>query len=96
MNGAQNNPWMRWGKRALTLFFLLAVPALLYMLARNLDWGEVRQALVGFVNGVQAGTIGLSLHELDRGHDPPPVYGRLCRMHGRRGNGRDSRRHVSS
>jgi uncharacterized membrane protein YbhN (UPF0104 family) len=36
---------MRWGKRALTLFFLLAVPALLYMLARNLDWGEVRQAL---------------------------------------------------
>ena len=45
MNVAPNNPWMRWGKRALTLFFLLAVPALLYMLARNLDWGEVRQAL---------------------------------------------------
>lgn len=45
MNSAHNNPWMRWGKRALTLFFLLAVPALLYMLARNLDWSEVRQAL---------------------------------------------------
>ncbi|WP_296275482.1 lysylphosphatidylglycerol synthase domain-containing protein [Pseudomonas sp. UBA7530] len=45
MNGAQNNPWMRWGKRALTLFFLLAVPVLLYMLIRNLDWGEVRQSL---------------------------------------------------
>lgn len=45
MNVAPNNPWMRWGKRALTLFFLLAVPALLYMLARNLDWSEVRQAL---------------------------------------------------
>ncbi|MFI8736439.1 lysylphosphatidylglycerol synthase domain-containing protein [Ectopseudomonas toyotomiensis] len=45
MNAAPTNPWMRWGKRALTLFFLLAVPALLYMLARNLDWGEVRQAL---------------------------------------------------
>ncbi|ARS48965.1 membrane protein [Ectopseudomonas mendocina] len=45
MNGAQNKPWMRWGKRLLTLFFVLAVPALLYMLARNLDWGEVRQAL---------------------------------------------------
>lgn len=45
MNVAPNNPWMRWGKRALTLFFLLAVPALLYILARNLDWGEVRQAL---------------------------------------------------
>lgn len=45
MNSAQNNPWMRWGKRALTLFFLLAVPALLYMLIRNLDWSEVRQSL---------------------------------------------------
>ncbi|PIA69437.1 UPF0104 family protein [Ectopseudomonas toyotomiensis] len=45
MNAAPTNPWMRWGKRALTLFFVLAVPALLYMLARNLDWGEVRQAL---------------------------------------------------
>lgn len=45
MNVAPNNPWMRWGKCALTLFFLLAVPALLYILARNLDWGEVRQAL---------------------------------------------------
>ncbi len=45
MNGANNNPWMRWGKRVLTLFFLLLVPTLLYMLARNLDWGEVRQSL---------------------------------------------------
>ncbi|MFV9657624.1 lysylphosphatidylglycerol synthase domain-containing protein [Pseudomonas sp. NY15366] len=45
MNSAQNNPWMRWGKRAMTLFFLIAVPALLYMLARNLEWAEVRQAL---------------------------------------------------
>ncbi|WP_457981509.1 lysylphosphatidylglycerol synthase domain-containing protein [Ectopseudomonas composti] len=44
MNGVQNNPWMRWGKRALTLFFLLTVPALLYTLARDLDWGEVHQA----------------------------------------------------
>lgn len=45
MNSAQNNPWMRRGKRAMTLFFLIAVPALLYMLARNLEWAEVRQAL---------------------------------------------------
>lgn len=45
MNGVKNKPWMRWGKRVLTLFFLLLVPTLLYMLARNLDWGEVRQAL---------------------------------------------------
>lgn len=48
MNGAQKNPWMRWGKRAMTLFFLIAVPALLYMLARNLDWAEVRQALADY------------------------------------------------
>src|SRR5690606_32061367 len=45
MNSAQNNPWMRGGKRALTLFFLLAVPPLRYILARHLDWGEVRQSL---------------------------------------------------
>lgn len=45
MNGVQKKPWMVWGKRVLTLFFLLLVPTLLYLLARNLDWGEVRQSL---------------------------------------------------
>ncbi|VXC47556.1 lysylphosphatidylglycerol synthase domain-containing protein [Pseudomonas sp. 8O] len=45
MNGTQKNPWMRWGKRGLTLIFLLTMSTLLYMLARNLDGWEVRQAL---------------------------------------------------
>lgn len=45
MNGALNTPWMRWGKRALTLLLLLAIFTLLYTSLRNLDWGEVRQAL---------------------------------------------------
>jgi len=45
MNGALNTPWMRWGKRALTLLLLLAISTLLYTSLRNLDWGEVRQAL---------------------------------------------------
>lgn len=37
--------WRVWGKRLLTLFFLLLVPTLLYLLARNLDWNEVEQSL---------------------------------------------------
>ena len=45
MNGALNTPWMRWGKRALTLLLLLAISTLLYTSLRNLDWEEVRQAL---------------------------------------------------
>ena len=45
MNGALNTPWMRWGKRAFTLLLLLAISTLLYTSLRNLDWGEVRQAL---------------------------------------------------
>ena len=41
-------PWLRWGKRLLTLFFLTLLGVLLYMLLRNLDWGEVRQALTAY------------------------------------------------
>ncbi len=48
MNGALNTPWMRWGKRALTLLLLLAISTLLYTSLRNLDWGEVRQALSAY------------------------------------------------
>ncbi|WAJ35519.1 lysylphosphatidylglycerol synthase domain-containing protein [Pseudomonas sp. GOM7] len=41
-------PWLRWGKRLLTLFFLILLAVLLYMLLRNQDWGEVRQALTAY------------------------------------------------
>ncbi|MBF8780363.1 lysylphosphatidylglycerol synthase domain-containing protein [Pseudomonas fulva] len=40
--------WQTWGKRLLTVFFLILVPALLYSLARNLDWNEVRQSLMAY------------------------------------------------
>ncbi|MFK3775295.1 lysylphosphatidylglycerol synthase domain-containing protein [Pseudomonas sp. NPDC089406] len=40
--------WQTWGKRLLTLLFIVLVPALLFMLARNLDWNEVRQSLLAY------------------------------------------------
>ncbi|HHJ1297139.1 lysylphosphatidylglycerol synthase domain-containing protein [Pseudomonas sp. P1B16] len=49
--------WQTWAKRLFTLLFLLLIPALLYMLARNLDWNEVRQSLLAYKPGTLA--IGL-------------------------------------
>lgn len=49
--------WQTWTKRLFTLLFLLLIPALLYMLARNLDWNEVRQSLLAYKPGTLA--IGL-------------------------------------
>lgn len=46
--------WQLWGKRLFTLLFLLLIPALLYMLARNLDWNEVRQSLLAYKPGTLA------------------------------------------
>ncbi|MBK5001862.1 UPF0104 family protein [Pseudomonas sp. S31] len=40
--------WHTWGKRLFSLLFLILIPALLYMLARNLDWNEVRQSLLAY------------------------------------------------
>lgn len=52
-------PWRKWLKPALTLFFLLLIPALLYMMARNLDWNEVKQSLHAYSPGTL--TLGLVL-----------------------------------
>jgi glycosyltransferase 2 family protein len=41
-------PWLKWAKRGLTLFFFIAVPILLFMLVRNLDWNEVTHALESY------------------------------------------------
>ena len=49
--------WQTWAKRLFTLLVLLLIPALLYMLARNLDWNEVRQSLLAYKPGTLA--IGL-------------------------------------
>ena len=54
-----DTPWRTWGKRLLTLLFLVLIPTLLYMLARNLDWNEVRQSLLAYKPGTLA--IGLVL-----------------------------------
>ncbi|MGE8360297.1 lysylphosphatidylglycerol synthase domain-containing protein [Pseudomonas sp.] len=48
MNTPQHATWIVWGKRLLTLFFLLLIPTLLYLLAKNLNWDEVREALSGY------------------------------------------------
>ncbi|WP_028694176.1 lysylphosphatidylglycerol synthase domain-containing protein [Pseudomonas cremoricolorata] len=40
--------WMKWGKRLLTVLFIVLIPALLYSLARNLDWNEVRESLQAY------------------------------------------------
>ncbi|QXH33510.1 lysylphosphatidylglycerol synthase domain-containing protein [Pseudomonas muyukensis] len=50
-------PWQVWGKRLLTLLFIVLVPSLLLVLARNLDWQDVRQSLLAY----QPATLGLGL-----------------------------------
>ncbi|MDF0732159.1 lysylphosphatidylglycerol synthase domain-containing protein [Pseudomonas entomophila] len=51
--------WQTWAKRLLTVVFLLLVPTLLYLLARNLDWNEVRQSLLAYKPGTLL--VGLAL-----------------------------------
>lgn len=51
--------WQKWGKRLLTLLFVVLIPVLLFSLARNLDWAEVRQSLFAYKPGTLA--IGLLL-----------------------------------
>jgi len=55
---AQKN-WQIWGKRLFTVAFLILIPVLLYVLARNLDWNEVRQSLLAYKPSTLA--IGLAL-----------------------------------
>lgn len=45
MTTDKKNPWLTWGTRLFTLFFLILVPVLLYMLVKNLDWQEVEKSL---------------------------------------------------
>ncbi|MHA6493119.1 lysylphosphatidylglycerol synthase domain-containing protein [Pseudomonas borbori] len=42
------NPKWKWAKRILTLFFFIMVPALLFMLVKNLDWQDVKKALQSY------------------------------------------------
>lgn len=40
--------WLTWGKRVFTLLLLILIPTLLFSLARNLDWNEVKQSLLAY------------------------------------------------
>lgn len=44
----RHSTWLTWAKRGLTLFFFIAVPVLLFMLVKNLDWKEVTHALASY------------------------------------------------
>jgi uncharacterized membrane protein YbhN (UPF0104 family) len=44
----KQRPWLTWAKRGFTLFFFIAVPVLLYMMVKNLDWKEVTHALESY------------------------------------------------
>jgi len=50
---------MKWAKRLITLFFVCLIPFLLYMLASNLDWEEVRTSLRAY--SLQTLLVGLAL-----------------------------------
>ncbi|WP_459205686.1 lysylphosphatidylglycerol synthase domain-containing protein [Pseudomonas sp. MLB6B] len=52
--------WMTWGKRVLTLLFIVLIPALLYSLARNLDWNEVRDSLMAYKPSTLAIGLGIA------------------------------------
>ncbi|GAC1032652.1 lysylphosphatidylglycerol synthase domain-containing protein [Pseudomonas sp. No.21] len=45
---ARKATWKTWAKRGLTAFFFCLVPVLLFMLVKNLDWQEVRQAIANY------------------------------------------------
>lgn len=44
----KKNPWCTWAKRLLTLALFIAVAVLLFMLVKNLEWQEVKDALASF------------------------------------------------
>lgn len=56
----ERKAWHTWGKRLLTLLFLVLIPVLLYTLARNLDWNEVRHSLLAYTPGTLAVGLGLA------------------------------------
>ncbi|SHM92536.1 hypothetical protein SAMN05216593_104380 [Pseudomonas asturiensis] len=46
--GEKKSDKWKWAKRAFNLFFFIAVPVLLFLLVKNLDWQEVKQALQSY------------------------------------------------
>ncbi|PRB80458.1 lysylphosphatidylglycerol synthase domain-containing protein [Pseudomonas sp. MYb185] len=52
---------MRWVKGGLTLFFLILIPALLYLQLRNTDWQEVSTALRDYPWWILLAGVGIAL-----------------------------------
>jgi uncharacterized membrane protein YbhN (UPF0104 family) len=44
----KHNTLLKWAKRAFTVFFFIAVPVLMFMLVKNLDWNEVLHGLESY------------------------------------------------
>ncbi|MFJ5295565.1 lysylphosphatidylglycerol synthase domain-containing protein [Pseudomonas sp. NPDC088368] len=44
----KHKAWLTWAKRGFTLFFFIAVPVMLFLLMKNLDWNEVAHALESY------------------------------------------------
>lgn len=45
---SKHNVWWTWAKRIVTVFFFILVPTLLFMLVKNMDWQEVKDAIAGY------------------------------------------------
>ncbi|WP_252273349.1 lysylphosphatidylglycerol synthase domain-containing protein [Pseudomonas subflava] len=56
----QPKPWIKWGKRLLTVFFFIMVPVLLFMLVKNLEWNEVVQALQSYSMPMLLACVGIT------------------------------------
>lgn len=56
----QSSRW-KWAKRAFNVFFFVAVPVLLFLLVKNLDWQEVKQALLSYKISTLALAFGIAL-----------------------------------
>lgn len=47
-NKKQKPTWLTWASRIITVVFFIAVPVLLYMLVKNVDWQEVKDSISGY------------------------------------------------
>lgn len=52
---------LRWAKRALNLLFLILVPVLLFMLVKNLEWNEVKDAIQGYSTSILLICVGITV-----------------------------------
>ena len=59
--GKQQSSKWKWAKRAFNVFFFVAVPVLLFLLVKNLDWQEVKQALLSYKISTLALAFGIAL-----------------------------------